>query len=364
VTAEVASDRNESENESVRSDTANLSEVTALSEVTEPLSEVTEPLSEVTEPLSEVTEPLSEVTSPEATDGGSSKLPRDPLLRVFEEGKTFKVDDLIPLVQAAAKNQPYPPSAGSKDSAPASDDKPVKGQQAFPDFGADESSETPRKSWKKLAVILVTFWAVRAGHVRARVTPKRALMVKKRLQEGYSDDDLRRAIAGVCYSPFHREGGYDTIEVAIRSSEQVEKGIRYWLLYAPIEFIAQHELSTGIKVPERAEELSTYLRRQAAAARAAEREKEAEQREKEARGQQQASEPQRPKSIEELRQMSIRARQKREEEQELEREISSCRNTIKFLGDTDEKEMLEDAKRDLERLLKEKAIREMKTNNQ
>jgi hypothetical protein len=85
-------------------------------------------------------------------------------------------------------------------------------------------------------------------------------MVHARLADGYTTEDLARSIAGVCYSPFHREGGFDTFEVALRNGEQVEKGAKLWDLHAPIEMVERHTEATGRVVEARTDELASRER--------------------------------------------------------------------------------------------------------
>jgi hypothetical protein len=103
---------------------------------------------------------------------------------------------------------------------------------------------------------LVDLWRRRSGRKTARVTPARAGMITARFREGYSLEELRMSIAGHCYSPYHREHGYDTIELALRSGERIEKGVRLWQLYAPIEFVETYQRQTGTPITVRAEELA------------------------------------------------------------------------------------------------------------
>jgi hypothetical protein len=122
----------------------------------------------------------------------------------------------------------------------------------------------PKGGFRDLTRRLVEFWARRSGRERVRTLPRRVRMVMARIREGYEEDDLYRAIAGVCYSPFHREGGYDTFEVALRNGEQVEKGIQLWKLHAPVDFIIQHEERTGETVETRTADVEAWQRREKA----------------------------------------------------------------------------------------------------
>lgn len=162
-----------------------------------------------------------------------------------------------------------------------------------PVLGLDGEPTTVRK----LAGQLVELWARRSGRPRAKVLEPRVRMVHSRLREGFTTLDLARAIAGVCYSPFHREGGYDTFEVALRNGQQVEKGAKLWDLHAPIEVVERHTAATGRVVEARTEELASRERervrdadfeRRVAEARAA-REREQQARDEEERRDEQAT---------------------------------------------------------------------------
>lgn len=122
------------------------------------------------------------------------------------------------------------------------------------------SSTMPPGGYRNLTRRLVAFWADRSGREKVRPLDRRVQMVMSRLREGYEPDNLFRAIAGVCHSPFHREGGYDTFEVALRNGEQVEKGMHLWQLHAPIEHIIRYEERTGETVKARAEDVREVKR--------------------------------------------------------------------------------------------------------
>jgi len=111
---------------------------------------------------------------------------------------------------------------------------------------------------------LIGIWCLRSGRNpnRVKALPKRITAVQARINEGYTADDLCMAIAGVCYSPFHRDNGYNTIDVAIRNGVQVEKGIQLWFRYAPVKYIAEYVKRTGERVPEREDDLAAYRRDQ------------------------------------------------------------------------------------------------------
>jgi len=110
-------------------------------------------------------------------------------------------------------------------------------------------------TYRGLTTQLVDLWSKRSGRKKAKALERRVRTVRCRLFDGYSPFDLAQAIAGVCYSPFHVEGGYDTFEVALRNGEQVEKGKRLWLLHAPIDQVVKYEQRTGEKVQSRSQEV-------------------------------------------------------------------------------------------------------------
>jgi hypothetical protein len=105
-------------------------------------------------------------------------------------------------------------------------------------------------------------WANRTGRNpnRAKVTPKRLRMIGARLREGYTPDDLYRAVAGLCYSEWHRENGHDRIELAVRNSERVEACHDLWLRNAPPQKVAAFEAATGEVVGHRQDEIAEQER--------------------------------------------------------------------------------------------------------
>ena len=58
-------------------------------------------------------------------------------------------------------------------------------------------------------------------------TKRRIAKIRARLEEGYTAEDLRRAIDGVLASEFHLHGGYTDIELICRDQAHVD---RYALL--------------------------------------------------------------------------------------------------------------------------------------
>jgi len=116
------------------------------------------------------------------------------------------------------------------------------------------------KNIRELTKDLVNFWGRRSGRKRVKVVESRLRMVRARIRDGYHPEDLFRSIAGICYSDFHKENGHDTFEVALRNGEQVEKGIRQWMIHAPIQFIVAYEDKTGETIEARREEVRAWKR--------------------------------------------------------------------------------------------------------
>ncbi len=71
---------------------------------------------------------------------------------------------------------------------------------------------------------VVDYWREKLSP-RAKVTPARMRRVRARLREGYSVEELRRAVDGCASSPFHREGHHTDLELIARSAAHVDRFI-------------------------------------------------------------------------------------------------------------------------------------------
>lgn len=74
-------------------------------------------------------------------------------------------------------------------------------------------------------------WKIIMGHSRARLDVARAKVIKTRLKDGYSVEDLCLAIDGCCASAFHmgendRQMVYDSIALILRDADHVDKFIK------------------------------------------------------------------------------------------------------------------------------------------
>lgn len=138
-----------------------------------------------------------------------------------------------------------------------------KGREQQPLFA--ELRDVPndeRKLIREVTERCLKAWANRTGRNpnRARVTPKRLRMIGARMREGYTPDDLYRAVAGLCYSDWHRENGHDRFELAVRNGERVEACHDLWLRHAPPEKVAAFERKTGEIVNHRQDEIAEQER--------------------------------------------------------------------------------------------------------
>ncbi len=75
------------------------------------------------------------------------------------------------------------------------------------------------------------YWRQRTGYARAKLDDKRRRAVKARLKDGYSPEDLRRAIDGCMLTPHNcgqneRGERYDDLELICRSGPQVDRFMR------------------------------------------------------------------------------------------------------------------------------------------
>lgn len=128
-----------------------------------------------------------------------------------------------------------------------------------------QSKPKTLKQVQKLAKALVAFWGHRSGRESVRLSTSRVDMVRARLSEGFTAEDLFMALAGITRSPWHQENAFDTFELALRSSVQVEKAHTLWHRHAPIERLVAHYARRNKEVPVRRQEVEAYHRQQAQA---------------------------------------------------------------------------------------------------
>lgn len=117
------------------------------------------------------------------------------------------------------------------------------------------------KNPKALAGKLLELWRRYSGRRRVQLTRKRELLVKDRLDEGYEPDQLARAVCGICLSPWHYENRKDSIELAIRSGEDVEKAVDYWVQYEHVLLVWSYGKRSGEDVSSRYEDFRKWKQR-------------------------------------------------------------------------------------------------------
>jgi uncharacterized protein YdaU (DUF1376 family) len=76
--------------------------------------------------------------------------------------------------------------------------------------------------------MVFTYWQNQRGHEKAKLDDRREKAIKARLKDGYSVEDLCRAVDGIAKSPHHMGQNdsrtvYDDIELICRSAANVDK---------------------------------------------------------------------------------------------------------------------------------------------
>lgn len=74
-------------------------------------------------------------------------------------------------------------------------------------------------------------WKERMSYPKAKLTPERAVKIRARLTQGYTVEQLKRAIDGCAMSAYHRGDNdrgraYDEIELICRNGSKVEQFLR------------------------------------------------------------------------------------------------------------------------------------------
>lgn len=75
-------------------------------------------------------------------------------------------------------------------------------------------------------------WKMIMGHARARIDSKRETVIKGRLKDGYTVEDLKLAIDGCAACAWHmgandRNTRFDSITLILRDADHVDKFITY-----------------------------------------------------------------------------------------------------------------------------------------
>lgn len=74
-------------------------------------------------------------------------------------------------------------------------------------------------------------WKQVTGHTRSHLDSKRTAVISSRLDDGYSEDDLKLAAFGCAHSRWHQGQNdthtvYDSVELIYRSADKVDQFIR------------------------------------------------------------------------------------------------------------------------------------------
>ena len=80
---------------------------------------------------------------------------------------------------------------------------------------------------------IFAYWQEMMEKPRAKLLPIRKKLIKARLKEGYTMEEIEKAINGCWSSPFHRGVNpngtiYDDIELICRNGVKLEKFISMW----------------------------------------------------------------------------------------------------------------------------------------
>lgn len=120
---------------------------------------------------------------------------------------------------------------GSRDNENAVRDTPLD-KTRQDETRQDKQDTSPKAPQADAARRLFDHWLTATGRNpnQNRLTTKRRRMVKGRLSDGYTEEQLHAAIDGIASSPWHRGENpsgtrYDTFQFVFRDGENVEKGL-------------------------------------------------------------------------------------------------------------------------------------------
>jgi hypothetical protein len=75
-----------------------------------------------------------------------------------------------------------------------------------------------RDAWKRIWA----YWLKATGKTRSKPTPERKRAVLARLRDGYSEDDIKRAVDGCLSSEHHVDGGHIDLTLIARNGSKLE----------------------------------------------------------------------------------------------------------------------------------------------
>jgi hypothetical protein len=113
-------------------------------------------------------------------------------------------------------------------------------------------------------------WTAIMDHKRARMDVARARVIRERLRDGYSVEDLCLAIDGCAASSFHmgendRRQVYDSISLILRDADHVDKFIRagetaHRMIAQSVERSKEAAVAAAPPTPEQVEKVRDMLR--------------------------------------------------------------------------------------------------------
>lgn len=113
-------------------------------------------------------------------------------------------------------------------------------------------------------------WSIIMGHTRARMDLKRAQVIRERMRDGYTIEDLCLAIDGCAASAFHmgendRRQVYDSITLILRDADHVDKFIRagetaHKMIQQRQERVEKEEAAKAPPSPEEIEKVRELLK--------------------------------------------------------------------------------------------------------
>jgi len=108
----------------------------------------------------------------------------------------------------------------------------------------DTDTDTDKNKTGEQVRQTFTFWQTELNHPRAKLDSKRRRSIKARLKDGYTVDDIRKAITGCKQSPFHQGENdsrtiYDDIELICRNAGNLDKFINLADQSVPVDYLAE-----------------------------------------------------------------------------------------------------------------------------
>lgn len=149
-----------------------------------------------------------------------------------EEGAIFSKrmmeDDQLRQVRAESGSKGGKAKAKQKRSK-----REAKAKQVSVSVSNSDNDSASSEEKKDSELEVFDCWRLMCNHPHAKLTPQRRALIRKRLKEGYTVEQLCNAVKGCTLSAYHQgqnEHGtiYDSLELILRSGEKVEQFIGYF----------------------------------------------------------------------------------------------------------------------------------------